>query len=291
MISHVIKLLKLNRKRLNSTMNTEKPEYPHILSYRKLKSLKSKVKSTMENGMLTPSLLRKLAKEMDYQKTLEKWMKNMNCLPLPRELQIKIMEYDVNHRKSFKLTLERIRAKAAVRITNNVINRWCNRYRYGLNPIRQMEYINIHVPDKECMFNGLNSCKCCERHQTNRPVFGEYPAYDTDNQDMYRCKCRCRQNMRNLSRARFLETEGHEPDPRLGAPLPGSFVPPPPTPPIQPIHRNTYTAGAPMDGIPSFRVDEDTGEMRLPNGQWVPYDLRRLLIAHGLNPEHYPNVW
>jgi len=265
-------------------MSNSNPAYPHIVSTRKLKLLKSKVQS----GLLTPYILRKLANEMDYQKTLEKWMNNMNCLPLPRELQIKIMEYDVNHRKSFKLTLERIRAKAAVRITNNVINTWCNRYRYGLNPIRQLEYINIHVPDKECMFNGLNSCKCCERHQTNRPVFGEYPAYNTDNQDTYRCKCRCRQNMRILSRARFLETEGHEPDPRLGAPLPWSFVPPPPT---LPRHRNTYPAGAPMDGIPSFRVDEDTGEMELPNGEWVPYDLRRLLIAEGLNPEHYPNVW
>ena len=152
---------------------------------------------------------------MEYQKTLEKWMNNMNCLPLPRELQIKIMEYDVNHRKNFKLTLERIRAKAAVRITNNVIDRWCKQ-RYGLNPIGQLEYINIHVPDKECMFNALKTCKCCKRHQTNRPVFGEYPAYDSYCQDTYLCDCRCRQNMRILSRARFLETEGREPDPRLG---------------------------------------------------------------------------
>ena len=266
-------------------MSTEKPEYPHVVSSRKLKSLKSKV----QTGLFTPSLLRKLANEMDYQKTLEKWMNNMNCLPLPRELHIKIMEYDVNHRKNFKLTLERIRAKAAVRITNNLINRWCKEARYGLNAVRQMEYINIHLPDKECMFDGLNSCKCCERHQTNRPVFGEYPAYNTDNQNTYFCQCRCRQNMRILSRARFLETEGHEPDPRLGAPLPGSFVPPPP--PHAPIHRNTYPAGAPMYGIPSFRVDEDTGEMQLPNGEWVPYDLRRLLIAEGLNPEDYPDVW
>ena len=89
------------------------------------------------------------------------------------------------------------------------------------------------------MFNALKTCKCCKRHQTNRPVFGEYPAYDSYCQDTYLCNCRCRQNMRILSRARFLETEGREPDPRLGAPLPESFVPPPP-PPIQPIHRNTY---------------------------------------------------
>ena len=61
-------------------MSTEKPEYPHIVSSRKLKLLKSKV----QTGLFTPSLLRKLAKEMDYQKTLEKWMNNMNCLPLPR---------------------------------------------------------------------------------------------------------------------------------------------------------------------------------------------------------------
>ena len=136
-------------------INSKNPEYPHIVSSRKLKLLKSKVQS----GLLTPSILRKLANEMDYQKTLEKWMNNMNCLPLPRELQIKIMEYDVNHRKNFKLTLERIPAKAVVRITNNVIDRWCKEARYGLNAVRQMEYINIHVPDKECMFNALKTCK------------------------------------------------------------------------------------------------------------------------------------
>ena len=36
-------------------MSTEKPEYPHIVSSRKLKLLKSKV----QTGLFTPSLLRK----------------------------------------------------------------------------------------------------------------------------------------------------------------------------------------------------------------------------------------
>ena len=49
-------------------INSKNPEYPHIVSSRKLKFLKSKVQS----GLLTPSILRKLANEMDYQKTLEK---------------------------------------------------------------------------------------------------------------------------------------------------------------------------------------------------------------------------
>ena len=199
-------------------MNDSDLEYPHTLSYKKLNSLKLKVQS----GFLTPSILRKLADEMDYQKKIENWEKKMNYLPLPRELQIKIMEYNANHRYTFKSTLERVPAKSALRITNNVLNNWC-KYRYGLNPIRQAAYINIHVPDKECMFYALNSCNCCTRHQMNRPVFGEYPAYNTDNQYTYRCKCRCRQNMRILSRARFLETEGHEPDPRLGASSPSIF--------------------------------------------------------------------
>jgi len=52
--------------------------------------------------------------------------------------------------------------------------------------------------------------------------------------------------------------------------------------------RRTYPAGAPMYGVPSFSVDEDTSEMELPNGEWVPYDLGRLLIAHGKDPEDYP---
>ena len=122
----------------------------------------------------------------------------MNYLPLPRELQIKIMEYNANHRYTFKSSLEKIPAKGALRITNNLC-------------VRSLEYINIHLPDKECMFYALNSCNCCTRHQMNRPVFGEYPLHDTDNQDTYLCKCRCRQNMRKLSRARFLEVEGYEP--------------------------------------------------------------------------------
>ena len=42
-------------------MNDSDLEYPHTLSYKKLNSLKSKVQS----GFLTPSILRKLADEMD----------------------------------------------------------------------------------------------------------------------------------------------------------------------------------------------------------------------------------
>ena len=41
-------------------MSTEKPEYPHIVSSRKLKLLKSKV----QTGLFTPSLLRKLANKI-----------------------------------------------------------------------------------------------------------------------------------------------------------------------------------------------------------------------------------
>lgn len=186
-------------------MNNSNLEYPHTLSYKTLNSLKLKVQS----GFLTPSILRKLADEMEYQKKIENWEKKMNYLQLPRELQIKIMEYNADHRYTFKSTLERVPAKGALRITNNLCESW---YKVrGSTPLRPLEYINIHLPDKECMFYALNSCNCCTRHQMNRPVFGEYPLHDTDNQDTYRCKCRCRQNMRKLSRARFLEVEGYEP--------------------------------------------------------------------------------
>ena len=52
-------------------MNDSDLEYPHTLSYKKLNSLKLKVQS----GFLTPSILRKLADEMDYQK-IENWEKD-----------------------------------------------------------------------------------------------------------------------------------------------------------------------------------------------------------------------
>ena len=186
-------------------MSYSNPEFPHIINYRKLKSFKSK----MRTGKFTPSLFRQLANEMDSQKTIENWIEKMDCLPLPRELQIKILEYDVNHRENFKSSLERIPAKAALIICNRVGDNWAAQAPFP-SPI---EYITSYIPDKECLFYALNTCKCCKRHTTNRPVFGEYPPYDTYNPYGSNCPCKCRLHMRNLSRSQFFETEGYEPLP------------------------------------------------------------------------------
>tara|TARA_B100002052_G_scaffold122299_1_gene112517 strand:+ start:164 stop:748 length:585 start_codon:yes stop_codon:yes gene_type:complete len=60
----------------------------------------------------------------------------------------------------------------------------------------------------------------------------------------------------------------------------------------KPIRRKTYPASVALShpNVPMFLVDVDTDEMELPNGEWVPYDLQRLLIAHGLDPENYSHV-
>jgi len=65
-----------------------------------------------------------------------------------------------------------------------------------------MRNYKIHYKDKilgkEDVFNKLIICKCCERHQINRPTELK-PWYETEfhnTQDIYPCMCPCR----NLSR-------------------------------------------------------------------------------------------
>ena len=182
----------------------EKTDFPEKLNSNKIRFLKSKI----ETGIYNQTILRQLANEMDYQNVLTKWHLKMNSLNLPRELQIKILEYDADHRKNFKSSLEILSSKAALHICNNVIDDWAKKHRYS---IRQVQFINQKIQDKEFIFKCLQSCKCCKRHQTNRPFYGDYPEYKTDNQDIHSCKCRCRQNMRILSRSRCFEINGFEP--------------------------------------------------------------------------------
>ena len=182
----------------------EKTDFPEKLNSNKIRFLKSKI----ETGIYNQTILRQLANEIDYQNVLTKWHLKMNSLNLPRELQIKILEYDADHRKNFKSSLEILSSKAALHICNNAIDVWAKKYRYSM---RQVQFINQKIQDKEFIFKCLHSCRCCNRHQINRPEFGNYPEYDTDNQDTHYCKCRCRQNMRILSRSRFFEINEFEP--------------------------------------------------------------------------------
>tara|TARA_B100000427_G_scaffold321165_1_gene321369 strand:- start:679 stop:1356 length:678 start_codon:yes stop_codon:yes gene_type:complete len=198
----------LNRKssRVCLDKTEEKNDFPEKLNSNKIRFLKSKI----ETGIYNQTILRQLANELDYQNVLTKWHWKMNSLNLPKELQIKILEYDSNHRKIFKSSLEKIPSKVALHICNNAIDEWAKKYRYS---IRQVQFINQKIQDKEFVFKCLQKCNCCERHQTNRPVYGNYPEYNAYNQDSHFCKCRCRQNMRILSRSRFFEINGFEPTP------------------------------------------------------------------------------
>jgi len=182
----------------------EKTDFPEKLNSNKIRFLKSKI----ETGIYNQTILRQLANELDYQNILNKWHLKMNSLNLPRELQIKILEYDADHRKNFKSSLEILSSKVALHICNKNIDDWAKKYRYSM---RQVQFMNQKIQDKEFIFKCLDSCKCCKRHQTNRPEFGSYPEYNSDNQDSHYCKCRCRQNMRILSRSRFFEINGFEP--------------------------------------------------------------------------------
>ena len=85
----------------------------------------------------------------------------MNLTSLPTDIRIKIMEYMVPHICPTKRDKERLQKHAIQRQIYNITKN--NTYSsYG----SLYKYINH---DKEHIFKVLKMCKCCLRHQQNRP--------------------------------------------------------------------------------------------------------------------------
>lgn len=122
---------------------------------------------------------------------------------LPKELQICIMEYDANHRVNFRRSLKEIPIKGSFNRCNEIWKEFKKRDDGGVDTFHHV--INDCMNDKLYIFETLESCRCCERHLCSRPNIGEYPGYNSINQDQHNCKCKCRQVMRDIARASFIE--------------------------------------------------------------------------------------
>ena len=122
---------------------------------------------------------------------------------LPKELQICIMGYDANHRVNFGSSLKEIPIKGSLNRFNEIWEEFKKKDDGGVDTHHNV--INDCMNDKLYVFETLESCRCCERHLCSRPKIGEYPDYDSINQEQHECRCKCRQIMRDLARASFIE--------------------------------------------------------------------------------------
>jgi hypothetical protein len=117
----------------------------------------------------------------------------MNLRTLPSELCINIMEYTTPHICPTKRDRERLHKHA---IQQHIYNKTTSGYNNNYTAL--YEYLN---EDTEYIFTVLNTCKCCLRHQRNRPsLLTEhkfYPQNSTYLIEEIKCKthicaCPCR---------------------------------------------------------------------------------------------------
>lgn len=135
-------------------------------------------------------------------------------LELPNDIKIIIMEFNSEHRRLFKKCFDNIYLKGAMKRVNHltkIYNNDCHAYMQGEREQREfncfVDLLNVHVDDHLHLFNCLKKCKCCDRHQTNRPynlrvaISGDDDVDATYNDVEHTCNCRCRHAMRQLSRS------------------------------------------------------------------------------------------
>lgn len=141
----------------------------------------------------------------------------MNISILPESIQIKIFEYNPEHRILFSYSLKKIPMSFA----RSKINKIINEYSTFDNHLPLDHVVSANIDDHELFVEILSKCKCCLRHQQRRPTslhnlngtppFGVF--YNVC-QVPSACKCYCRTISRSLCRAHglvpFDETFGNE---------------------------------------------------------------------------------
>lgn len=125
---------------------------------------------------------------------------------LPYEVVDIIIDYKLSliHRNKFKEILKDIPLSSVLRKIDHINKTYENRLYYE-------DYIDIILDEttnfeRIFMMEVLNTCKCCNRHQTKKPSLNQYlngfvPNYSTTPYIKNNCKCNCRSFARYLCRA------------------------------------------------------------------------------------------
>uniref|UniRef100_A0A6C0KYU9 Uncharacterized protein n=1 Tax=viral metagenome TaxID=1070528 RepID=A0A6C0KYU9_9ZZZZ len=127
----------------------------------------------------------------------------MEFLNLPKDLEIKIYEYNPEHRELFSKCFHKIRLNGVKSRLNYLIR---NVYYEG-TWTSFTDMLAELVNDQDYMVKILKTCQCCVRHIQNRPKSLEDPSWwvaasqephNTNKCELYGCACTCRQCSRQL---------------------------------------------------------------------------------------------
>jgi hypothetical protein len=136
----------------------------------------------------------------------------MELTNLPKEVRIIISEFNSDHRTTFAETLENIPGTVMLAFQNLLTSYDDD----ALDMIDELGEIinNLFLNESKSLFKYFNKCKCCSRHQVNKPItlayFPQLPQslrsyqdsqiemlynnntddYDEINNSLCKCKCR-----------------------------------------------------------------------------------------------------
>lgn len=115
---------------------------------------------------------------------------------IPTDVLLHILEFNVEHRKLFKDSLEQIEVKG-------ILNKLDEYERLDpFVPLTTAYYENIADPGY--FVHMLSKCKCCERHARNRPtsINDQVPETDVVSPiQVHACMCSCRSCSRWIIRS------------------------------------------------------------------------------------------
>lgn len=129
---------------------------------------------------------------------------------LPVEIHNLISEMNPEHREKFNLIKKSLELSGSFSRLRNIRKQWEN-HNQTISISQEIPYtrfLDDNVPDKEELIEKLNECKCCSRHQKNRPSFinginvSEPGAFSMLS---YECDCECRHISRFLYRMKYEE--------------------------------------------------------------------------------------
>ena len=120
-------------------------------------------------------------------------------IKLPEEIITHILEYNVNHRRLFKATLDKIPTKAALIKYDIIISEWIKIILKGIElPFPDFLMSSKYIINFNEYVKALSMCNCCERHKKNRPTHFYDSGWNVHTPapprmvKLNKCKCPCR---------------------------------------------------------------------------------------------------
>lgn len=121
----------------------------------------------------------------------------LNILPIELVEIIEEITYGTEHREKFTPMMDELRLKA-VQKRMEYLN--TNEYYLGCPYTSFTHLISEEIDDKDHLVQVFNTCKCCERHQINRPKnINDNHIFQFNNAYHYsHCNCDCRHYTRMI---------------------------------------------------------------------------------------------